>query len=172
MIKILGILFVIIAFNYSSCKSQNQNIKLSVILDDCVLYMNFENLTKDEQWIPNYYAMADDTLHGMLVMPIKNMRINKDTLIIASYHVKHFEGRKDTLVEHDLSVSHLGEGSKINIVSNTVLLKKNNTQILRMPNDFCSYGFLYCSIYSDGELLTQSKIKSKEGLIQNKSVAR
>lgn len=161
MNKIVIIIVVIIAFNYSSCNSQNRNVKVSAILDDCVLRLDFENLSNDEQLIPNYYAMAVDTFQGMLVMPVKIIRINKDTIVLSSYHVRTFEGGQDTLAKHDISVSHMGEKSKINLVSNKVVLKKNNTQILRMPNAFCSNNYLYCSIYLDGELISQSEIRKR-----------
>lgn len=128
MNKILFIIGCILAVNYASCQPEHSSLKLSVIINDCVIRVEFKNLSTKEQFIPNYTAMAKDTLQGMIVMPMDVIRIDNDTLVLSSNHLRSIAGNKDTLKNYDLAVSHSGANIRVDIMSNTYLLKKTNKQ--------------------------------------------
>jgi hypothetical protein len=149
----LKILILILSVWYCLIgNAQTPTISLKVSINGCGLNLKFINKTKNKILIPD----------------LKIRRVIQNNYAVLSPEV--ISTRLDTLFfmlksKNDSSPSKLiitptpTNDTKVTFYYSDIELKRANSQIIRLPEEYCGYDFRYCRIYFDGVLLAEAKVE-------------
>jgi hypothetical protein len=130
---------------------QPHNVKLKIEQNGCDVNFEFSNKGTERILIPNLTSrcLKEDRY---FVLSSKYIKINQDTLKIT------LNSRND-VDSNNFRISP--KPSKVTITYSEKVLKKINTQHVRLPEEYCRHKFRYCTIFFNNQLLAENNVDQK-----------